>query len=138
MRGDSGGGVVAGDNDVLSAHLLGIRVLLVGVGDDGDLGAESSSELDSDVSQSTESDDTDLLGLGSSTVGLERVPDGGTCTQQGSGSGEVEAFRDGNDKGVGASPVVGVTTLRVLTSRGASLEFASVGSGTLGAEVVLA
>ena len=61
-----GPALLVGDDEVLSTHLERILLLASGVGDDGSFSAEGNRPQDTEVTKTTETDDTNLL-AGTST-----------------------------------------------------------------------
>lgn len=69
---------VTGSDKVLRSHLLCVLFLRVRVGDGGDVGSECAGEEDTKVAETSDTDDSDVLGLGSGSVSGERRVEGRT------------------------------------------------------------
>lgn len=90
------------------------------------------------MTQSADTDDTDILGRSTGAVLLKRGEDGSTTAQHGSGIGGVEVGGDVNGKVRWAPPLVGVATLRLVPlALLSSLEDAGVGTTDAAVAVLL-
>jgi hypothetical protein len=117
-----------GGDKLGSAELHGILLLPLRVRDGSDVGTQGLGEQQSKVSETSDSDDTDV-DTGTGAVGDERVVNGHTSTEHRRGKGRVETVGDLDDKVTGRSVVgsVASVTLGVL-SRALLLELSTVGS----------
>ena len=108
--------LLLGADELLSTHLKGILLLVGRVGDGVDLSTESLGPQQSEVTKTTDTDDTNLL-AGTSAEANKRRVDGQTSAEHRSGDGSLEVVGDLEDKVVVGTNVRGVTTLRDGTIR---------------------
>jgi len=87
------------------------------------LGSEGVAHLESEVTESSDSDDSDLL-AGSSAKTLEGAVGGDTSAQKGSNGLVLERLGDGDGEATTAASVVGVCERR----RGQQLDLSGVAS----------
>lgn len=91
----------------LDTELLSIRELRVAVRESVGLGSEGVTHLESEMTESSDSDDSDLL-AGSGAEALEGAVGGDTSAQKGSDGLVVEGLGDGDGEATAAASVVGV------------------------------
>lgn len=119
-----------------SAELHGLVSLAVGATEDDDLAAHLGGELDGQVTETANADDTDAVGwLG--VVHVKSVEDGGTTAHQGSGSLVLELVGNLEEEGLTPDGAVSEGTLVVVgvTVHGT---FRAVGLGALQALLAVA
>lgn len=127
---------MSGDK-LASTQLHGVVLLPLRVGDGGDVCTQSFGKQQRKVTETTDSDDTDV-DAGAGTVGDERVVHGHSSTEHGSGHGGVETVRNLDDKVPGRTVVRGVPSVTLgILGRSFLLELAAVGPRHLGASVLL-
>lgn len=95
----------------LDTKLLSISELRVAVREGVGLSSESVTHLQSEVTESSDADDSDLL-AGSSTEALEGAVGGDTSAQKGSDGLVIEGLGDRNGEATTAASVVGVCERR--------------------------
>lgn len=105
--------ILASGDEVIRAKLEGIS-LLVGFAGDGDdaVCAEGLGEEDTEVAQTTDTDDTDCL-AGTAAVLAERGVCGDTAAEHGGSIGGGDGVRDLDDEVGGGAVVGGVATVRL-------------------------
>lgn len=110
--GLDGIGCIATSSDESSgAHLLGVCLLALGMTDDGHIRSQSLGKDDGKVTETSQTDDTDILGGLSGTVLDQRRVDGSSSTEHGGGLCGVEVVGDRDDESGRTSPVVCVSTV---------------------------
>jgi hypothetical protein len=100
---------------VAGTHLLGILLLVVRVTDSSDFGTHSLGEDKSEMSKTSDTNDTDVLGGSSSAILLQGRVDGGTTTKHGCSLSGVKRVGDVYGKVRRTSPLVGVSTLTLVS-----------------------
>jgi hypothetical protein len=109
------------------SHLLRILLLPLRVGDGGDVGTQGLGEQEGKVTQSTDSNDSDI-NSGSTSVRDQRVVNGYSSTKHRSGHSGVETIGDLDDE-MSRGTVVGcVSSERLVTLGFTLLELSTVGS----------
>ena len=103
--------LLLGADELLGTHLESILLLAGRVRDGVDLSTESLGPEEGEVTQTTDTDDTDLLTRASTEADQRRV-DGQTSAEHGSGDRGLEVVGDLEDEVVVCTDVRGVTTLR--------------------------
>jgi hypothetical protein len=135
---DGSAGVTSSSDELGSTHLLGVLLLVCTVGDSSDVGAHGLSEDQSEMTKSSNTNDTDVLGGSSCSVLLQRRVDGGTTAKHGCGLGGIERIGDMDGKVGWSPPLVGVTSLGLVSlSVRSSRELGSVGSANTTSAVLL-
>jgi hypothetical protein len=86
---------ILGSDESIGTELLNGLALRVGVGDGIGLGSESLGELETEMAETTDTDDSDTL-AGTGTVVLERRVASDTSAEHGSGVGALESLGDAN------------------------------------------
>lgn len=108
-------GVLAGGDETVGTKLDGVFLLGGGARDGNNLvGTEGLGEEKGEVTETTNTDDTDAL-AGTGAVGDERVVDGDTTAHERSGELGRKTLGDGDGEGGRTAPCLGVTTVRLVT-----------------------
>ena len=124
--------LLLGADELLGTHLESVLLLAGRVRDGVDLSTESLGPEEGEVTETTDTDDTDLLTRASTEADQRRV-DGQTSAEHGSGDRGLEVVGDLEDEVVVCTDVRGVTTLR----DGAIRVGCTVGVDGVGAVVLL-
>jgi len=124
--------LLLGADELLGTHLESILLLAGRVRDGVDLSTESLGPEEGEVTETTDTDDTNLLTRASTEADQRRV-DGQTSAEHGSGDRGLEVVGDLEDEVVVCTDVRGVTTLR----DGAIRVGCTVGVDGVGAVVLL-
>lgn len=107
-------GVVAADEHLAGAHLLGVVNLGRAVRDGSDVGAHRRGEEDTKVAEAADTDDADVLGCRARAVLLQRGEHGCSSAKHGRSVRRVELLGDRNGKVRRSTPKVGVTPVRLV------------------------
>lgn len=138
MSLDCGSGIFTSSDELASTHLLGILFLVGAVGDSGNIGAHGFGEDESEMSQSTNTNHTDLFGGFSSSVLFQGRVDSDTTTKHRRGFGRIERVGNVDGEMRWSSPLVGVTTLTLVPfSVRTTRKFGSVGTTNTARAVIL-
>lgn len=135
---DGFGEVATGSKVFTRPELHCILLLVVPSRDGSDTSAHGGRELDGKVAQSTHSDHADVFGGGTRSEPLERAEDRDASTEHGSGASRVETGRHGNGKLGRSSPILGETSLGLVTGTVATGEWRVERDGLIGTKVLLA
>lgn len=107
-------GVLTGSDELVGTELHGVGLLGRGTRDGDDLvAAEGLREEEGEVTETTDTNDTDALSR-AGTVRDKRVVDGDTTAHERSSELGRKALRDGDGERSGSTPVLCVTTLSLV------------------------
>lgn len=135
-------GVLGGGDEAGSAHLHGVLLLARAAGDADDLvGTESLGPHDTEVAETTKTDDADAL-AGADIVELEGSVGGDTSAKHGGGERRGDLIGDldgeeGRDTLVGSVAAIGLAAVEVDTVVGADVTDAAVVVLAVGADLAL-
>jgi len=126
---DGSSGVITSDNKVGSTHLLGVLLLVGAVGDSSNIGTHGLGKDQSEMTKTSNTNNTDVLGGSSCSVLLQGRVNGGTTAKHWCGLGGVERIGDMDGKVRWSPPFVGVTSLGLVSfSVRSSRELGGVGA----------
>lgn len=103
-------GIITSRNECSGTHLFRISLFALTVTNDGYVRSHGFGENNGEMTQTSKTDNSDILGLLASAVLDQGGVDGRSSTEHGGGFGGIKVGWNGNDESRRTSPVVCVST----------------------------